>query len=295
MKNKYFDRDEFYQILSLTKTNPYQARQRFEEYLIKYPEDYSTYPYYISNLISLREIDKAEETLNYLSTAYIDNKKFNRNKEKLERLKRYILINKIKILSYKGQYEEIYQIYLNNKELIEKLDISNVIFYCKRKLFPNEPINKEGVSYLYKQIIDYQEEEFLNHIQKHTYEHNLLEEDTFENPSTFSKDFPLETIVKEIKKHIPSNKSLFYGFYSNIYVFKYNRCGQCNGHQTNYFKVICFNKTNQIITMFPCIEGNNLPHYDLNYILIEEQKNEPKVRRLSQIDKFNQRYKNINK
>lgn len=293
MKNKYFDKEEFQQILTLTKNNPYKAKYRFEEYLTKYPEDYSTYPYYISNLISLQKIEEAEEVLNYLSNAFIDNKKFNRNKEKLERLKRYIIINKIKILSFKEQYQEVHQLYLENKELIDSIHIGNVIFYCENKLSPHNKEYRNDNSYLFRQIIEYQEEDFLDHIKKHAYSDN--EETTTETISTFSKDFPLNKVLNEIKKHIPSSTNMFYGFYSNIYTFKYDKCGICNGQQTNYFKVVCFNKTDNIITMFPSIEGANLPCIDLNYLLEENINKFTNIKRLSQIDKFNQRYKNNNK
>ena len=41
--------------------------------------------------------------------------------------------------------------------------------------------------------------------------------------------------------------------------------------------------------MYPADDCENLPYTDLNYL--NEEITNPKVKRLSQIDKFNQRYK----
>ena len=90
-----------------------------------------------------------------------------------------------------------------------------------------------------------------------------------------------------MKKYIPSDKKLYWGFYDNIYYFKYDGCGRDNTKLVNYIKVVCLDDTNNIITICPVVGSDNMPHIDLNYI----KKEEPvKVKVKSQIDKFNQRY-----
>ena len=67
MKKKYFDNWLFYQIIPLIETNPYEAKRKFEEYLKQYPKDYTAYPFYISTLIAIKELDTAQNLLNYIT------------------------------------------------------------------------------------------------------------------------------------------------------------------------------------------------------------------------------------
>ena len=59
----------------------------------------------------------------------------------------------------------------------------------------------------------------------------------------------------------------------------------------DYFKVFCFNdNNNNIISMCPSNHCECLPYVDLNYL---KENDKPKVKTISQIEKFNRRYKNI--
>ena len=73
-----------------------------------------------------------------------------------------------------------------------------------------------------------------------------------------------------------------------MYVFKYDNCGKHDNKIANYFKIICFHNTQDYITMFPCSNCENLPYVDLNYLV--NSNDIPKVKTLSQIEKFNKRY-----
>lgn len=61
--NRFYDSWEFKQAHSYRATNPYDAVAKFEEYIKKYPQDFSSYIYYASSLITIGELDKAEEML----------------------------------------------------------------------------------------------------------------------------------------------------------------------------------------------------------------------------------------
>ena len=136
------------------------------------------------------------------------------------------------------------------------------------------------------QIVEFHEEDFLEHIQKHTANYNMNLEHP--NRAIFAPDFPLESVVQEIKKYIPSDKRLCYGFFVDTYVFRYDECGRYFHKIVDYFQVICFDDgQNHLITMYPAYNCENLPFIDLNYM---KEKEKPKVKTLSQIEKFNRRY-----
>ena len=68
-----------------------------------------------------------------------------------------------------------------------------------------------------------------------------------------------------------------------------NECGRVDNKLANYFKVVCLHDTKDFITMCPVLEGENLPYIDINYL--KEEKETSKVKRISQTEKFYQRYK----
>ena len=149
-----------------------------------------------------------------------------------------------------------------------------------------DPNRRDENSYLFSQIVKYDETDFLDHIKKHMQgEEDITEKDCC---TIFGQDFPMDKIIQEIKKYIPSDKKLLLGFYDNIYYFKYDSCGRVDNKNVDYFKVVCFNGTDNFITMHPVIINENLPYQDLNYLVNED--NFSKVKRMSQIDKFNKKF-----
>lgn len=289
MKTKYFNEFEFKKALELVDTNPFLAKIKFEDYLDNYPNDYSAYPYYISCLVILGNFDEAEKYMTYLKKLEYTNDNFKYLIEKRKKLKNNIIFTQLKLLSYQHKYNEMYNLCKNNFSVIIDLNMKSVFFYCRKKIGELEGCLKDENSYLYRQIIDYTDEDFLDHIQKHLADFNK----DSDNPSSsiFSYDFPISEVIEEIKKIIPSSKRLFTGFYEDSYVFKYDYCGKENNKVTNYFKVFCFHDTNNIITMCPSLNCEHLPYIDLNYLNQSKNSESGKVRKLSQIDKFNQRYK----
>ena len=54
-------------------------------------------------------------------------------------------------------------------------------------------------SYLFRQIVSYDENDFIDHIKKHTADSNCDKDDP--NKNIFSTDFPVDKIIDEIKKY----------------------------------------------------------------------------------------------
>lgn len=284
MKNIYYNKFEFLKAQNKIYTDPLYSKVLFEEYLKKYPKDYSAQSYYVYNLIILGYLKEAENYLNKIEMLSKTNKAFMRSYNKSYYLEKGITLNKIRIYLRLKEYKKLYEYYLSLNNEIENQRLYVVPFYCKKKLGLLDE-KKEYSSYLFNQIAHYSEDKFTNHILKHTADYNM----NLDNPnsSIFKSDFPIENIIQEIKKIIPSNEALYYGFFDNTYVFKYNECGRDKNRLVDYFKLICFHDDNNLITMYPSENCENLPFIDLNYL----NKEKPKIKSLTQIEKFNRRYK----
>lgn len=284
---KHYDKWEFDQAAALHEIAPQEAKEKYEEYMEKYPQDLLIYPYYASCLINLGDFKKAEEIIKYAEEKFKKDSHYQSEPTKIEILSKQFFLNKIRTLSYQERYEEAYSLCTQNQELIKACDLNALDFYCRKKIGRIISMEREDNSYLFRQIISYQEEDFLLHIRKHMadYSNNLEGPDE----AIFSASFPIHEVVEEIKKYLLTDIRTYPAYYVDNYFFKYDCCGKDYGKTVNYFKVICFHNTKEFITMCPSIKGYGIPYIDLNY-LIPEQK-ESKVKRLSQIDKFNKRFK----
>jgi len=280
MKKKYYDESELKKILSEMTVNPYSSIEKIDNYLRRYPTDYSAHICYVNNLIVLKELKEADRLLEEIYIKVHNNRNYCSDEYRLRKFEIHYLINKIKLLAYQGKYSEILDLYNNNSQLLENVKMNDILLTCKMKLGRLHS-DRQLNTYLFRQIIDYQESDFLDHIKMHLCQCNM------DDKSVFSYDFPFQRVFEEIKKYIPSDNCLYYGFESDVYVFKYDFCGRDNYKVVNYFKVICFHNTDHFITMYPSTCCDNFPYVDLNYIASCE---DDKVKTLSQIDKFYRRY-----
>lgn len=286
MATTYFNKIEFKQALSFAETNPLLAKIKFEEYLKKYPKDYSSYTYYASILITLGEFTKAEYVLDSMEYLSKNDKQYAQKQDKIRLNTINSIGSRLRLLSYQEKFEELYQFYQENSKEIDQMAMAPLIFYCKKKLGMIEIDIRENYPYIFRQIASYKESDFLNHIERHLSDSTYNQEEI--NPSIFKPNFPIQTIINEIKKYIPASTCLYLNYYVDVYIFKYDECGRDNNKTVDYFKVICFHNTSDIITIYPSRDCQALPHIDLNYLIKDDAR--PKVKQLSQIDKFNKRY-----
>lgn len=285
MKIQYYNTLEFKKIIKRMTTDPIRTLKEFEDYLKEYPKDYTAYFWYIENLICLGYFEKAEKVYNHLDHLVINDKNFSYEKNKMELYNKHKFYVTLKLLSYQEKYKELYTFCLNNLDKINKLKISHVLFWCRTKLGKINPDKRETNLYLFRQMVEYKENDFLENSKKHRDDNNEIEKIN----SIFKHNFPFEEILTEIKQYIPSKNCIYPRLFEDEYIFKYNECGRSNNKLANYFKVICFHNTNNIITMYPCNNCEKLPCIDLNY-LIKNEPTENKIKRLSQTDKFNKKY-----
>ena len=301
MLNRFYNKEKFQYITSLIDINPFVARKEIEDYISQYGEDYFIIGQYIYCLIILGYFDEAEIQLKEFEFSIEGDKYLNRNPEVFTKIKARLISNKINLLMRQGKYQELYDYYQSNFHLIRSLwgdEHTPLMFYCKKMLGMLDVNRREQHTYIFRQIVNYDENDFLEHIKKHLivdgYNNNGNDEI---NPCIFNENFPLNEVIEELKRIIPSegDKRLYYNFYVSIYVFRYDNCGKVNGRSVNYFKVVCFQNTNNFITMYPDVDCKDLPHTDLNYLNMgTDRTNDPKrlllAKRESRIDKFNKRF-----
>ena len=280
----FFNKHEFLQAFKIMNEKPFEAKKRFEEYLEKYPTDYSTYTYYASILIHLHQTEKAKEVLKHVNTLVSKDYYFMKNTDKVYRYLKSYNLTKLKILMSEQKYQEAHDFCLKMNPKID-MDLSNLIFFLENKLNILPTFNRSTINYLKRQMIDYQEDDFIEHIKKHQADYNI---DTDEpNSNIFVPELDIIKVVEEIKKYIQSDKAIFNGLYEDYYFFKYDECGRENNKLVNFFKVICFNDTKNFITMCPIKYGKDLPYVDLNYL---KEQEEIKIKKISQVEKFYKRY-----
>lgn len=288
MELKYFNKWEFQKALDFANTDPLMAKLKFEKYLEKYPKDYSAYAYYIHILIILGEFETAEKILDFVEKQVILDKSFNKDANKIGHLTQNFLFSRFKILMYQQKYNEVCRLFANDSEKLGNITLNAVIFFCKSKLGKLDHEKRDINAYLFRQIVEYKKSDFIEHIKKHLTDYNFDVDNR--NESVFMASFPINEVLQEVEKYIPSSNALYPGFFENVYVFKYNGCGRDNYKIVDYFKVVTFHGTQNMITVFPSDHCQNLPHVDLNY-LVPDDKN-VKEKKLSQIEKFNQKYRN---
>ena len=279
MAVKHYNNLECNYAFSLINTDVDEALIAYQEYIKKYPDDFRAYPFYSYVLIIKGELELAQKVLDESKNRFLFNNFYKGNNTKNFVIFRNFHLNQLRILACEKRYQDVLDYYKKYKMFFVEDRLDVLLFYCRKKLgiLSNKEISGKQ-SYIHRQIVDYNEEEFINHVYDY---HGSDKEDV---SVTFNYDFPIERIVEEVKKYIPSEKALHTGFYDDKYIFKYDYCGRIDNKGQDYFSVFCFPGTKELITMFPSKEGEYLPHVDLNYLY--EDNKEVK----SQIDKFREKY-----
>ena len=285
MKN-FFNTLEFDKANDLKWKNPELSLKLFKEYFNNYPYDYTSYPYYIDLLINVGQINKARDIKNKVLKMVANDYRFKNRDTKMLHFEYGMVYNEIRLLILDKEYAKAID-YLNRygellKEIATDFTTGGTIFYCQKQLGLLDLNDRDSYSYLFRQIIEYREEDFINHVKKHLCDRKE------DNPCVFSDDFPFEKVFQEIKKFIPSNKKMRSGFFDDKYYFRFDNCGRSDNKLTDYFEVVTMMDSDHLITMFPMnVDCSNLLCEDLNHL-----KEEDKIltKKISQIDKFNQRY-----
>lgn len=272
MKNKYYNTSALN--MAYEKFNQYDiyyALAEVQKYLKKYPNDIRTIIFYCHILLKINELEIVQEYLNTIELL-----------DKSSEYESEILKIKLYLNSYQGNFDECKKI-LQNPISSRKCRLS-FLTYLKKQLGNLAKENTKNEKYICKQINSYDEQMAIEHIKKH-FNNGLCEFDDIN--SIFNDSFPLEDIINKIKEILPNEQKINSRGFENEYIFKYDKCGTVSGVSTDYFFVCTIQNTNHIITIYPCLNTGKLPFTDLNDY---EKESNGKIKRISQIEKFNKRY-----
>jgi len=258
MAKDFFNKQAMLKILDMQVYDPYSAKTMYEEYLKEFPYDYSTHCLYANLLTTIGLLDEAETVLNNVKESILRDKVYLRkHKDRLDKIDSDMLYSTARLLCYQNKYEELRSLCRKYNTQIKAFGGNSLIFFCMKKcgLLDSNP-DKYKHGYSFSQIVSYSHESFLEHIKPHC---ALYSDEVDLTDSYFVYDFPLQKVLEEVKKNIPSDKKLYIGTHDNIYYFKYDDCGKHGSKNRDYFKVVCLHGSADIITMYPCEEGEKLP------------------------------------
>ena len=285
MKIDYWNSVERKKIDVLRHFNPEKAIQLYELYLERYPNDYETRIFYATTLMIIREFDLAHEILQEVKDEYLSNRKITKDSDTRQILDKWMFAAEAKYLYFTYKFKELHEHLKNTpEELKSELEIPR--FYCQLKL---GYLTKDDIlylkSYTKKQIYSYSEEEFKKKLSKHLYENNIDVPEEEKCDKIFAENFPIDKVLEEVKKILDIENSLCSGGFNDVYIFKYDLCGKDHGVTQNFFRVVCLHNSYKIIAMAPAAGYDNTRYVYLNYL-----KEDEKVERESQIDRFYKRY-----
>ena len=216
--------------------------------------------------------EKAEEYLSIVYTNGYDIKLKYDEYYKLAlakfRLKKYDEVEKILDIFEKNYDKyEIYQMKYEMDRLRLYIDIS------KGK------VDVVADTYSKKQMLNYDKQEAINHVKDHHY-YNV-------RTSKFSDEIDIDKFFDEIKEKM-NKENLIYDSVFDKYIIKYPNIGvNTDNENIHQLAVLALTDTKDIITMYPCDGSESI------FVLEElEEKPKSKVKRLSQIEKFNKKYGN---
>ena len=279
----HYDYYELEAIKSLTSMDPRSALIRLRLYIQKYPEDKHALIYLVELSLTLNMPDVAKATLNELDEYNNSIDKLNLSSEDIERFRYQLFIIKLKYYCYTREYNKFLELYGDYKG--NDLEICKA--FVENRLGIHDNIPRKNHRYIFRQIIQYNYEDFLNHINKHTEDYSSI---INENCTYFTSDFPLEDAITETKKRLNESFILHDSYADEKCIFRYDGCGKDNGVLVNCFEVVFFQDNHEYITMFPLADAECLPYIDLNYL--KPVKKESKVRVLSPKEKFINKYQN---
>ncbi len=255
--------DFFEARLDLCKNNLSKAKEKYIK-ILGYNKEYLFDSCYFLSKIAYLE-DNVEEEKYYLEQAINYNKDIG-------------TYNLALFYMRHNNYEEA-------RELINSIGEdyfnSNIHHMRQIQVILGIPIPSEYSSYTINQLKNYDRDLAYEHIKFH--------QEGVEYNSFFKKDIDINELMMDAISKIQNMKPGYYDVFEH-YIIECPNCGEINEENLDYYKVLIIPGTKNIITMYPV--ANNNPFAE-NYIVKDKKEiylKKEKVKRKSQIDKFNERY-----
>ena len=189
-----------------------------------------------------------------------------------------LLVANFRLKDYESCKSIIFELENNYKNSIpknHKKDIDRIKLTIRIKENKVDPNKVTG--YGDRQIYKYSKEEAINHIITN---HKIYDE------ASFSENIDVRRLFDEVKEKLNEENKVHVTF-TDIYIIEYPKVGIRDKDYLNRLQIVCLPDTKNILTMFPVDTGEI--HDEKEEI---EPINKGNTRKLSQIEKFNQRYKN---
>ena len=269
-----YNDSRFNRIVSLSnKFYLQQALTELYSYLEDYPKDAGAFLLLADVMMKNGDLEEAEAILNDVSGL------FNLNKKQSSKYNLML----IKLLCSKQEYSKALELLRDNINMFEEMDIpvTATLFFLRKKLsLLIDGVDYHNSIYFVDQIYDYSEEDALASIKS-------IET---ANISYFFDYDLVDELYYRIRKMLPTENISYNSILSNTYIFKYDSIGKVGDRVVNYIKVVSVQGSNDIITMYPYENRERASYIDINPYLEDVENGIYKSKRMSRIDKFNQRY-----
>lgn len=171
-------------------------------------------------------------------------------------------------------------------------DQIKIISYIKLEMDLNFDFHER---YATKQLISYSREDAIEHIKTHCYD--ICGKDIH---GVFSENINIDKLYDLVTNNIKNGKRIYCCGALEKYIFKYENVGTINGEKMDFLNVLVIPETQNIVSMFPgtdrdCFDKNYISYFgtvngdeEIDYISSKQKV----IVRKSQIDKFNEKYKN---
>lgn len=277
-KQRYY-RDVIYrEICKLFKNRKYNEVIKLSfKYLEILPNDISVRFMRAKSYRSLKKFDEAVQDLQY-------NLKLGYDSHSLVELYfLYYYLNK-----YNDAINLLPLMYQTRCINVYSISISELVM--KKELGIDMKVSKgDKCDYIRTQIFNYSTDLAIKCINEHA-QSNLNDE----AKSYFNSNIDLDYLFEAARKNINSNNKANIDEILEVHYFSIHNIGYRNENLCNILKVVVIPNTNKIIIMYP-VEGvgcENVHSLDCDYDKLY-MKDTKKVKSISQIDKFNKRYKRV--
>ncbi|MBP3766042.1 MAG: hypothetical protein J6G98_02545 [Bacilli bacterium] len=248
--------------IDLINNNYNEAESKFNK-LIRKNSEYKPNSYFY--LAELANIAKNYELEEFYYNCICDFNDF-RDDAYLKKLTLYIRQNKknkaLKVL---------------NKISKSYIRVHQPIFSQINALLGLKLFEYENDYYTVKQIKNYDYNLTVDHIKRHT-----NESDYYSSKINFNDDIRIEELIPDVCLRINQDTLKYCDLFEH-YIIQYNSCGSFDDIEANYIEAIIIPNTKKIITMYPVVSDNMFSAKRMD-------KEPKKIKRKSQIDKFNERY-----
>ena len=229
---------------------------------------------------SLRYLGKFEEAIEELKELSLVEQ--DRSYSKLELFYIYYFLNR-----YNEALELLPELYLMKNKYVSNYTLLIAELVMKKQLGMHVDFKRGTKSdYIKEQIVNYNEEEALEHIKSH-----ITDEESYNEHSKFNVGINIDYLMQCVKKDLKNNKKANLVDILEIHYFAVPSVGYDSNSVCNYIKVVVVPNTTNIIAMYPYayVEINEINMLDCD---LDKLFNRNKVEKsTSQIDRFNNRFK----